>query len=388
MDGPEVVKVEDNDAKSAVISKPVSKASGVILPARVLAQPAAVLCIAFSPDETEVVTGSTDGSIRLWGSWSGELIRGRATIPKSPVLSVAFSPQGSRIVSGNRLGKLTIWDALGGHLQQLSSKSLWQRDCPLSDLGHNLKYAGINFVAFALGGYRIVCSSPTWILDGKTGKPLKQISSISERVIALSPDGTRIALDNYDGLSIWHVGHGYMVQRLQRNGAEWLSSVAFSRDGARIIAGVRSGSLLLWDTRSGELLHESPVGHSITGAAFADDGTHFVGISGDTLRRGRLQARYQLRDTTDRPSLHTWNIDPPLLESVFTESAVINAVSISPGGERLASALGDGSIYIRWVGKDFSSMERKELQAELSYCMNQPIPRYMADDPGAKVLVN
>ena len=59
-----------------------------------------VLSVAFSPDGKRIVSGSDDGTIKVWDAATGQetlTLKGHS----SAVNSVAFSPDGKRIVTGS-----------------------------------------------------------------------------------------------------------------------------------------------------------------------------------------------------------------------------------------------------------------------------------------------
>ena len=70
--------------------------------------------VAFSPDGTQIVSGSSDKTIRVWdvvtGQQVGEALRGHKDI----VHSVAFSPDGTHIVSGSNDNTIRVWDVVMG----------------------------------------------------------------------------------------------------------------------------------------------------------------------------------------------------------------------------------------------------------------------------------
>ncbi|KAF8573689.1 WD40 repeat-like protein [Ramaria rubella] len=79
--------------------------------------------VAFSPDGTHIVSGSTDKTLRLWDAASGvhlNTLTGH-TGHTGQVQSVAFSPDGTHIVSGSDDKTLRLWDTASGvHLNTLT----------------------------------------------------------------------------------------------------------------------------------------------------------------------------------------------------------------------------------------------------------------------------
>jgi WD40 repeat protein len=56
--------------------------------------------VAFSPDGTRLLSGSEDGTLKLWDAGSGLLLRTFEGHSEA-VTSVAFSPDGTRVLSGS-----------------------------------------------------------------------------------------------------------------------------------------------------------------------------------------------------------------------------------------------------------------------------------------------
>jgi WD40 repeat protein len=82
-----------------------------------------VLCITFSPDGSQIVSGSSDNNLRIWDAVSGAHLNTLEGHFDS-VLSVAFSPDGTHIVSGSNDKTLRVWDAVSGaHLDILVDHS-------------------------------------------------------------------------------------------------------------------------------------------------------------------------------------------------------------------------------------------------------------------------
>ena len=116
--------------------------------------------VAFSPDGKRIVSGSWDGTLRIWDADTGQPLGAPLTGHTDAVYGVAFSPDGTRIVSGSADHTVRIWDADTG--QPIGA--------PLT--GHTDFVDG---VAFSPDGHRIVSGSgdnTLRIWDADTGQPI------------------------------------------------------------------------------------------------------------------------------------------------------------------------------------------------------------------------
>lgn len=68
----------------------------------------AVYSLDFSPDDSMLVSGTADATIRLWQVSSAELLK-ELSGHTSPVFGVCFSPDGKNIASGANEGSIRIW---------------------------------------------------------------------------------------------------------------------------------------------------------------------------------------------------------------------------------------------------------------------------------------
>ncbi|KAF5334716.1 hypothetical protein D9758_017351 [Tetrapyrgos nigripes] len=173
--------------------------------------------ISVSPDGTRIVSGSEDGTVRIWdaqtGTAIGEPLRGH----QDWVQSVAFSPDGARIVSGSDDRTVRIWDAQTG-------TAIGE---PLQGHEHS-----VQSVAFSPDGARIVSGSGDFtvrIWDAQTGTAIGEPLQGYEywvQSVAFSPDGARTVSGSDDRTGEPLQGHQNFVQ-----------SVAFSSSGAQILSG-------------------------------------------------------------------------------------------------------------------------------------------------------
>jgi WD40 repeat protein len=100
--------------------------------------------------------------------------------------------------------------------------------------------------------------------------------------VAFSPDGARIVSGSSDKtLQFWDVVSGAHLSTFEGH-SDWVKSVAFCPDGTRVVSGSYDKTLRLWDVINGAHL-STLEGHTgwITSVAFSPDGTRVVSGSHD-----------------------------------------------------------------------------------------------------------
>ncbi|CCA75993.1 related to WD40-repeat protein (notchless protein) [Serendipita indica DSM 11827] len=278
----------------------------------------AVISIAFSPDSSQIVSGSHDSTVRLWdadtGTQLGPPLRGH----KGSVSAVAFSPDGLRVISGSSDKMIRLWDTKTG--QTLED--------PFE--GHGLL---VSAVAFSPDGSRIVSSSydrtiRLWDADAghPLGEPLRGHEGAVNAVV-FSPDGTRIVSCSSDNtIRIWDADTGEQLGEPLRGHDSLVKAVAFSPDGMRIVSGSKDKTIRLWNSNSGQPLGEQAQGHesSVNAIAVSPDGSRIASGSGDkTIRMWDLR------------------LGRPWGKPLSGHEDSVNAIAFSPDGSRIVSSSGD-----------------------------------------------
>lgn len=249
---------------------------------RLIGHRKAVRCVAYSPDGSQIASGSEDGTLRLWSIAGGEQLA-EATFDDS-VDSVTFTSDGKFIVCGLASGAIracksngaqTPWQVMAHDHGVISCLGLapsgrvisigwdrallmWQPMLPVrhevailptvpkaiavSTDGLTLAVACVNSIAFVnMNRQGLIRTGPT------ESQPTS---------IAISPDKSIFAYGTGTGqVCVLESGSGKQVQSFQAH--DWVVfGLVFGADGRQLITGGVDGKTRTWDVTRGELVGE------------------------------------------------------------------------------------------------------------------------------------
>lgn len=200
-----------------------------------------VVAVAISSDSRFAVTGSADGTARVWDLETGDTLRvleGRG----SPVRIVEISDDCKTIATGASGGDIRVWPlvgeseptVLGGH-----------DETPLA-------------IALSADGSKIItatCNNGTRLWDSRTGERLHSLDEIrcTSALAAFSKDGKfAFTSRQFAFMRVWNVRTGHCVRYLA-GWSERTIKLLVGRDGRTILSISASGEVCVLDWRTNEL---------------------------------------------------------------------------------------------------------------------------------------
>ncbi|MCZ6653334.1 MAG: protein kinase [Planctomycetota bacterium] len=287
-----------------------------------------IMSVAFSTNGSWIVSGSTNGAIKVFNSATGEEpVRFRGH--DSPVYAVACSPNGQHVASASADMSIRIWNMLTGDVLAILD-------------GHE---GVVTSLAYSADGRILVSGSSDASLriwDPEAGEELTRIDveDTSVDCVAISPDRTRIASGSDDGLlRFWDTATGELISALDIDGG-FINSVQFTADGSRVASATEDGIVRLWSARDGSMIARLE-GHAgfVSDVAFSPDGKYLVSGSEDNTVR-----IWDLSTGEQRIRLHG-------------HESFVNSVTFSPDGRRIASGSEDRTIKL-WDAHLFDRVDQ------------------------------
>lgn len=270
-----------------------------------------VNCVAALQDR-RCVSGSHDGSLRVWDIDSGACLR--TLKGHKSLVSCVAALSGGRCISGSFDNTLRVWDIeSGAYLKILKGHSNLVECMAVLSNGRCVSgsYDGTLRVWDADSG---VC------LKTLEGHPYRMVSCI-----AALPDG-QIVSGYYDGMvRIWDCDTGDCCHILKGH-SDWVRSVAVLPDG-RIVSGSDDKSILVWDIESGNI-QCTLEGHNdwVTSVAALLDGRCISGSFDKTLR--------------------IWDVDRGICQRTLEKhSDCVLCITVLPDG-RCVSGSGDNTLRV------------------------------------------
>ena len=267
--------------------------------------------VLFTNDSRMVVSGSEDGTIRLWDVATSSSLRTMDS--RDGCYWLALAPDGRLLAatggpSGTNPHAIVLWDLATGRRFKTLKEPEEYVGVPVFNPGSSQTLATSSHVwniasgaevraypdhsiyAFSADQRVVVALGPgktVDVLDRESGKPIHTftVDSFFEQSLSLSPDGRFLAgVAGEKRIAIWDVTTGQTLRTLTvRSG---LRVIQFDRDGSALASGGDEGTIELWETGTGHLLRTLP-GHKggTNTIAFSPDGRWLASGGADGIVR-------------------------------------------------------------------------------------------------------
>jgi WD40 repeat protein len=224
-----------------------------------------ITSIGFSPDGTQVLTGSDDGAVQIWDRVTAKLVH-TFNGDQQPVLGVAFSMDGNRLAGASYDNNVFVWDIPTGKLVYTLPE-------------HSSSVIGVSFTdrdhVFTVsddGNLRLWALVPNYtrIWGGHT-------DYVAALALSHQPVDGRILVASVGGdknVILWDFNTGEIVRKLSLNGVTDYTNVEFSLDDKLIATTSNDGIIRLWKVKIEEPPSELTDGDAVHGvsAQFTPDG--------------------------------------------------------------------------------------------------------------------
>ena len=296
---------------------------------------ASLTSVAYHPSRLMMVTGAEDGSLSLWDMETLTVIES-IDIEDNEVWDIDFHPNGEQFAVAFEDGSMIIFPSDGAEI--LSHIEDAHRGVITS-----LIYSpnGEQLVTTSYDGNVSIWETETLLADSPEPQILLDNSAENTHAdwimdASFSPDGSQLAVMTWDSLlQIWNVASGTLVTepiQLASDTTSFSVSIAWSPDGRFILMGDVSGNIRYVDAQTFTLLDFVLSRHfdHIREIVYSPDGTFFASVSHDG-------------------TILLWNTNSgqPLIESpIEVHSNHVNGVAFSYDGKQMITVGDDGRTVL------------------------------------------
>ncbi len=293
-----------------------------------------VTSVSFSPDSKILISGSFDGTIKLWDV---AIRRPITTLRTGSVFSLALSPDGTMIAIGSN-HRVDLWDIA-------TEKNITPLEWSILHYVHSVAFSPDGTMVAAGAGHDSGGGGTVRLWDVATGENIANLEGDMSYVwsVTFSPDGTTLAIGSEQGIILWDISTknfdtltGYTRR---------VNSVKYSPDGTILALGTGGdyetaasflgGRIYVWEVPSWSTI-ATLEGHfaGALSVAFSPDGM--------ILASGALDHTVRLWDVATGINIATFE----------AHTEVVRSVAFSPDGTILASGAGDGKVML-WDMSDY-----------------------------------
>ena len=194
-------------------------------------------------------------------------------------------------------------------------------------------------------GLRAFAAAKSMTVLGADGATVLEAGGHPSTVAGLSfsPDGTRIAVAHYDGVSVWNLTDpGQKPQRLEWHGSH--TAVAWSPSGQFIVTAMQDKEMHCWRWKDKTGMRMSGYPSKIRAVAWTADGQHVAASGADTVTSWDCSGK--------GPS------GKPPLEFGYVYDGVVRQVAAHPVDHVVAGGYSDGTVLVGTIEQETAMIAR------------------------------
>jgi len=281
-----------------------------------------VYTVSWSPNGTDIASGSEDHTVHLWQAVTGGDILYTYSVHTDAVHTVAWSPDGKLIASGSSDRTVQVWKASDEN--GVSSYTNHARAVRAVAWSHD-----VSLIASGSGDTTV----QVWrAADGSNVLTYSNHTDVVNAV-AWSPDGTLIASGGNDKtVHVWKAANGSDIVTYSGH-SDTVNAVAWSPDGTLIASSSDDGTVRIWKAADGsDVLAYSGHSDAVNAVAWSPDGTLIASGSNDKT--------VQVWQASDGTKVLTYD----------GHTDIVNVAAWSPDGMLIASGSNDRTVHV-WQAK-------------------------------------
>lgn len=263
---------------------------------------------AFSPDGEQIISGSSDRTLKLWNIRTGKT---QATLKGHGgyISQVAFHPKGQQVASASGDETIRLWNPTTG--RRLRTLKGQQGD--------------ITSLAYSNDGSKLVSGADDRtirIWNTKTGQQLQKFTGHENGIadVAFSPNGKYVvSAGGYDQTAlVWNANNGQKIATLKHD--DHIYAVAYAPNGKQLAVAGADKKIHLWETANYQQRQHLKMKSRVLALAYSSNGQYLAG--GDTAG-----------------NIILWNINTKaVVKKLKGPGGGIRSLSFSPDNQYLAIA--------------------------------------------------
>ncbi len=294
--GPATVSVVSPDGKRLATSGIVNERPAIVVrdlatgavTRTLLGHNGPVTALAFSVDNTKLVSGSADQTARVWDLADARFPEiAQLAGHTGAVTAVAFNTDGQQVLTGSADMAVKLWTV-----------------ATEKELANLAGHTGA-IVAVAMPGNQPTSASAdktVRVWNPANGQPVRSATAESSlTAMAVSRDNAQLAAAGEDGRVQLFTFANLQVKSTLAGHTKPVASLGFSPDNTRLVTGAADDTAIVWNVADGRLLEIFPVEQGLASATFGPDAASvLVGDQQGTIELRSLQFAVALNGIAKR----------------------------------------------------------------------------------------